>query len=205
MRNFLVPQSTQVDRVAARPFFMVTASMSLECGLGLALDAVDLTGFGRGGHSWTLLGKNGCRHCNPPRRLARPGAGILVTLAPYVPKATIHRMALPLRECGGRTVPPAVDIPGRLRCSAAYHTSVVAGQQVPRRSPVGTPGRSWTRQMWPIAHGDLHHQRCARVRAAISDTIRARSLIWDIACSRSSPFRCRRYRRKVCLNWRVPF
>ena len=30
MRNFLVPQSTQVDRVAARPFFMVTASMSLE-------------------------------------------------------------------------------------------------------------------------------------------------------------------------------
>ena len=30
MRNFFVPQSTQVDRVAARPFFMVTASMSLE-------------------------------------------------------------------------------------------------------------------------------------------------------------------------------
>ena len=30
MRNFLVPQSTQVDRVAARPFFMVMASMSLE-------------------------------------------------------------------------------------------------------------------------------------------------------------------------------
>ena len=30
MRNFLVPQSTQTDRVAARPFFMVTASMSLD-------------------------------------------------------------------------------------------------------------------------------------------------------------------------------
>ena len=30
MRNFLVPQSTQVDLVAARPFFMVMASMSRE-------------------------------------------------------------------------------------------------------------------------------------------------------------------------------
>ena len=54
MRNFLVPQSTQMDRVAARPFFMVTASMSLESvpggGSGLALDAVNLNGFGRGGH-----------------------------------------------------------------------------------------------------------------------------------------------------------
>ena len=29
MRNFLVPQSTQIDRVAGRPFFMVMASMSL--------------------------------------------------------------------------------------------------------------------------------------------------------------------------------
>ena len=68
-------------------------------GLGLALDAVYLTGFGGSGHSWTLLGENGCRHCNPPRHLARPaaGAGILVTLAPYVPKGWIHRMALPLR------------------------------------------------------------------------------------------------------------
>ena len=28
MRNFLVPQSVQMDRVAGRPFFMVTASMS---------------------------------------------------------------------------------------------------------------------------------------------------------------------------------
>ena len=37
MRNFLVPQSTQVDRVAARPFFMVTASMSLESVLALHL------------------------------------------------------------------------------------------------------------------------------------------------------------------------
>ena len=30
MRNFFVPQSTQTERVAARPFFMVTASMSLD-------------------------------------------------------------------------------------------------------------------------------------------------------------------------------
>ena len=30
MRNFLVPQSTQMERVAGRPFFMVTASMSLD-------------------------------------------------------------------------------------------------------------------------------------------------------------------------------
>ena len=50
MRNFLVPQSTQMDRVAARPFFMVTASISLEAVSGLALDAVNLNGFGRGGH-----------------------------------------------------------------------------------------------------------------------------------------------------------
>ena len=103
----------------------------------------------------------------------------------------------------------------RVALLVAYDASVVAGQQVPRRPPVGTPGRSWTMQMWPIAHGDPHrdvigcgdphHPRCARVRAAISDVSRARSLIWDIACSRSAPFRRRRYRRKVCLNWRVPF
>ena len=37
MRNFLVPQSTQTDRVAGRPFFMVTASMSLEPVLALHL------------------------------------------------------------------------------------------------------------------------------------------------------------------------
>ena len=30
MRNFFVPHSTQMERVAARPFFMVTASMSLD-------------------------------------------------------------------------------------------------------------------------------------------------------------------------------
>ena len=30
MRNFLVPHSTQMERVAGRPFFMVTASMSRE-------------------------------------------------------------------------------------------------------------------------------------------------------------------------------
>ena len=35
MRNFLVPQSTQMERVAARPFFMVMASMSLDPVLAL--------------------------------------------------------------------------------------------------------------------------------------------------------------------------
>ena len=48
------------------------------------------------------------------------------------------------------------------------------------------------------------HQRCARVRAFISDPIRARSLIRDITCSRSALLRCRLYLRKVCPNWRVP-
>ena len=37
MRNFLVPHSVQVDRVAGRPFFMVTASMSFEPVLALHL------------------------------------------------------------------------------------------------------------------------------------------------------------------------
>ena len=37
MRNFFVPQSTQTERVAARPFFMVTASMSREAVLALHL------------------------------------------------------------------------------------------------------------------------------------------------------------------------
>ena len=35
MRNFLVPHSTQMDRVAGRPFFMVTASMSRDAVLAL--------------------------------------------------------------------------------------------------------------------------------------------------------------------------
>ena len=35
MRNFFVPHSAQVDRVAARPFFMVMASMSLDGVLAL--------------------------------------------------------------------------------------------------------------------------------------------------------------------------
>ena len=30
MRNFLVPHTTQIDRVAARPFFIVTGSISVE-------------------------------------------------------------------------------------------------------------------------------------------------------------------------------
>ena len=55
MRNFFVPHSTQMDRVAGRPFFMVTASMSRGGGLGLALDAVNLNGFGRSGHRGQLL------------------------------------------------------------------------------------------------------------------------------------------------------
>ena len=46
MRNFLVPHSTQTERVAGRPFFMVTASMSLDPGFGLALHAVNLDRFG---------------------------------------------------------------------------------------------------------------------------------------------------------------
>ena len=37
MRNFLVPHSVQVKRVAGRPFFMVTASMSREAVLALHL------------------------------------------------------------------------------------------------------------------------------------------------------------------------
>ena len=55
MRNFFVPQSTQMAWAAARPFFIVMASMSLEAVLALHLDAVDFDGFGRGGHGWTLL------------------------------------------------------------------------------------------------------------------------------------------------------
>ena len=35
MRNFFVPQSTQMDRVAGRPFFMVMASMSFDAVLAL--------------------------------------------------------------------------------------------------------------------------------------------------------------------------
>ena len=65
MRNFFVPQSTQVDRVAARPFFMVTASMSFDPVSGLALDAVNLHGFGRGGHRWTLLKREWRRQLYP--------------------------------------------------------------------------------------------------------------------------------------------
>ena len=66
---------------------------------GLALDAVNLNGFGRGGHSWTLLGENGRRHCNPPRHPARPaaGAGILVTLAPYAGGHQPNKVVSPLR------------------------------------------------------------------------------------------------------------
>ena len=53
MRNFLVPHSVQTARVAGRPFFMVTASMSLRPGLHLALDAVNLHGFGP---AWSWAG-----------------------------------------------------------------------------------------------------------------------------------------------------
>ena len=58
MRNFLVPQSTQVDRVAARPFFMVTASMSLEAVLALHLTQY-ISPASEGvvivGHSWERM------------------------------------------------------------------------------------------------------------------------------------------------------
>ena len=37
MRYFLVPHSTQMERVAGRPFFMVTASMSRVAVLALHL------------------------------------------------------------------------------------------------------------------------------------------------------------------------
>lgn len=37
MRNFFVPQSMQTERVAGRPFLMVTASTSLEPVLALHL------------------------------------------------------------------------------------------------------------------------------------------------------------------------
>ena len=106
MRNFLVPQSTQVDRVAATAVLHRDGLDVFGWGSCLALDAVNLHGFGRGGHSWTLLGENGCRHCNPPRRLARPAAGILVTLAPYVPKGKILRRLPASRFREGRLLEP---------------------------------------------------------------------------------------------------
>ena len=86
MRNFLVPQSTQVDRVAARPFFMVTASMSRDAVLALHLTQYISTGS-EGvaviGGSWS---GNGCFHCNaPPLRPDPPPAGDgLLTLVLYV-------------------------------------------------------------------------------------------------------------------------
>ena len=79
MRNFFVPHSTQMDRVAARPFFMVTASMSLEAVLGLALDAVYLDGFRRAWRSSVDApgAENGCRSI-VTRRGASPTRGQLL-------------------------------------------------------------------------------------------------------------------------------
>ena len=55
MRNFLVPQTTQVAWAAARPFFMVTAFRVGGLRFGLALDAVDQVGVAGGGHGAFLL------------------------------------------------------------------------------------------------------------------------------------------------------
>ena len=73
MRNFLVPHSTQVERVAGRPFFMVTASMSLEPVRALHLTQKISTaseGVVTVANSW---GGNGGGNCNPsPLHLAWP-------------------------------------------------------------------------------------------------------------------------------------
>ena len=70
MRNFFVPHSTQVERVAARPFFMVTASMSREAVLALHLTQYISTGS-EGvaviGDSWTEM--DVAIVTLPPRRL----------------------------------------------------------------------------------------------------------------------------------------
>ena len=49
MRNFLVPHSVQMDRVAGRPFLMDGLDVAGR-GLGLALDAVNFDGFRRRRH-----------------------------------------------------------------------------------------------------------------------------------------------------------
>ena len=88
-------------------------------------------------------------------------------------------------RCGGRTVPARGGVPGRLRCRLHTIRPPSLASRFREGRLFGIPGRSWTMQMWPIAHGDphrdvsgcgdLHHQRCARVRVAIADTSRARS------------------------------
>ena len=141
MRNFFVPQSTQVDRVAARPFFMRDGldvsrrgpwptgpnggttqgafSPGGGGGPGPALDAVNLNGFGRGGHRWTLQKGEWRRQLYPTIAAARPTRGQLLVfwsrLALMFPRAGYMEWSY---RCGvgGRTVPPAVDVPGRLRC-----------------------------------------------------------------------------------------
>ena len=68
MRNFLMPHSTQIDRVAGGPFFMVTASMSRDAVLAwhltqqisTASDVVVISGVPE-------VGSGG--NCNPSLRL----------------------------------------------------------------------------------------------------------------------------------------
>ena len=203
-----VASQPATQRAGARPGIVVTVRWSLPLMFPRAERYIEWSTSTAAMAPSNAAGPTCCGgpNCGPRPRSPSPATARTATAR----TATAHRPTGPTKQ---------VALP------VAYHTSVVAGQQVPRRPPtlncyprrppVGPPGRSWTRQMWPIAHGDLHgdvsgcgdphHQRCARVRVVISDTIRARILIWDIACSRSSPFRFRRYRRKVCLNWRVPF
>ena len=125
MRNFLVPQSTQMDRVAARPFFMVTASMSREAVLALHLTQYISTGS-EGvaviGGSWS---GNGCLHCNAPplRPDPQPAGDGLLTLVLYVGRSRASGMVSPLPARGGLTRQVALLV--------AYHTFIIAGQQVP--------------------------------------------------------------------------
>ena len=99
MRNFVVPHSTQMDRVAGRPFFMVTASMSREAVLTLHLTQYISTGS-EGvaviGDSWGRMAV-AIVTCRGTSSDPGPVARILVTLAPYVSKGRIHRMFSPLR------------------------------------------------------------------------------------------------------------
>ena len=54
MRNFFVPHSTQMDRVAGAAVLHGDGLDVLGGGPGLALDAVYLHGFGR---AWSVIGR----------------------------------------------------------------------------------------------------------------------------------------------------
>ena len=75
MRNFFVPQSTQTARVGVWPFFMVTASMSRDAVLGVALHAENPDPCGGKGYWQRLQGQNG-GHRNPWRREAAGRVGL---------------------------------------------------------------------------------------------------------------------------------